>query len=45
LEQLGHAFDETVVWACVAFSVLFADIALHWHELLRARPVRTKESV
>jgi hypothetical protein len=26
------------VWACVAFSLLFADIALQWQELRRARP-------
>src|SRR6266436_4564590 len=31
------AFDETVVWACVAFSLLFADIALQWQELRRPR--------
>jgi len=36
------AFDETVVWACVAFSLLFADIALQWQELRRPRPVPAK---
>jgi uncharacterized membrane protein YozB (DUF420 family) len=34
----GGAFDETVVWACVAFSLLFADVVLQWQELRRARP-------
>ena len=34
----GGAFDETVVWACVAFSLLFADIALQVQELRRPRP-------
>jgi uncharacterized membrane protein len=34
----GGVFDETVVWACVAFSLLFADIALQWQELRRTRP-------
>jgi uncharacterized membrane protein len=34
----GGAFTETVVWACVAFSLLFADVVLQWQELLRARP-------
>jgi len=38
----GGAFDETVVWACVAFSLLFADIALQWQELRRARPAHAK---
>lgn len=36
------AFDETVVWACVAFSLLFADIALQWQELRRPRPAPAK---
>ena len=34
----GGAFDETVVWACVAFSLLFADVVLQWQELRRPRP-------
>jgi len=34
----GGAFDETVVWACVAFSLLFADVVLQVQELLRTRP-------
>jgi uncharacterized membrane protein len=39
LEKVGGgAFDETVVWACVAFSLLFADVVLQVQELLRARP-------
>ena len=36
------AFDETVVWACVAFSLLFADIVLQWQELRRSRPAPAK---
>ncbi len=36
------AFDETVVWACVAFSLLFADIALQVQELRRPRQVPAK---
>ena len=35
----GGAFDETVVWACVAFSLLFADVVLQWQELRAKRPV------
>jgi uncharacterized membrane protein len=34
----GGAFDETVVWACLAFSLLFADVVLQVQELLRTRP-------
>src|SRR5260370_6127344 len=34
----GCAFHETVVWACVAFSLLFADVVLQVQELLRTRP-------
>ncbi len=29
--------DEAVVWGCLAFSLLFADIALQWQESHRAR--------
>jgi uncharacterized membrane protein YozB (DUF420 family) len=39
------AFDETVVWACVAFSLLFADIALQWQELRRPRPAPARAQV
>jgi len=43
LEKVGGgAFDETVVWACLAFSLLFADIALQWQELRRTRPAPAK---
>src|SRR5258706_12748863 len=34
----GGAFDETLVWACVAFSLLFADVVLQWQELPAKRP-------
>jgi uncharacterized membrane protein len=34
----GGAVDETVVWACVAFSLLFADVVLQWQELRAKRP-------
>jgi uncharacterized membrane protein len=41
LEKLG-TFDETVVWICLAFSILFADAALQWQELRRTRPIPAK---
>jgi len=38
LEKFGGAFVETVVWSCLAFSLLFADVVLQWQELRRTRP-------
>ncbi|HVH50209.1 MAG TPA: DUF2306 domain-containing protein [Candidatus Bathyarchaeia archaeon] len=29
---------ETIVWMCVAFSLLFADFVLQWQDLRRSRP-------
>ena len=37
-EKLGIAASETVVWICVAFSVVVGDIALQIQELLRMPP-------
>jgi uncharacterized membrane protein len=34
---------ETIVWMCVAFSLLFADLVIHWQDLVR-RPVAVKVS-
>jgi uncharacterized membrane protein len=33
-----HAQTETIVWTCIAFSLLFADVVLQAQELLRSRP-------
>jgi uncharacterized membrane protein len=41
-ENLGIAATETIVWCCLAFSILSADIVLQWQELYRARPIRAK---
>ena len=38
LEKLGDSVAETVVWMCVAFSLLFADVVLQWQDLRRSRP-------
>src|SRR6267154_4759599 len=38
LEKLGDSAAETVVWMCVAFSLLFADLVLQWQDLHRSRP-------
>jgi uncharacterized membrane protein len=36
-EDLGVHASETIVWACLAFSILSADLVLQWQELGRAR--------
>ncbi len=41
-ERLGPAAIETVVWTCLVFAVLFADIVLQWQELRRPRPAQAK---
>jgi uncharacterized membrane protein YozB (DUF420 family) len=41
-ETLGPAVVETVVWVCLAFSILLADFALQWQELRRTRPIAVK---
>jgi uncharacterized membrane protein len=38
-ENLGTPAVETVVWSCLAFSILAADIVLQFQELRRTRPV------
>ena len=38
-ENLPSRVTETVVWACVAFSIVAADIVLQWQDLRRAKPV------
>jgi len=41
-ENLDIATTETIVWVCVAFSLLFADALLQWQELRRTRPIAAK---
>jgi uncharacterized membrane protein len=36
-ERLGDSVTETVVWMCVAFSLLFADFVLQWQDFSRPR--------
>lgn len=38
-EKLGIAVTETVVWSCLAFSLLLADVVLQWQEMRKARPL------
>jgi uncharacterized membrane protein len=44
-DNLGIAVTETIVWSCLAFSILSADIVLQWEELRKARPVSRKAQV
>jgi uncharacterized membrane protein len=41
-ENLGESVTETIVWMCVAFSLLFADVVLQWPDLFRSRPVTAR---
>jgi uncharacterized membrane protein len=41
-DKLGPRVIETVVWCCLAFAVLSADIVLQWQELRRTRPALPK---
>jgi uncharacterized membrane protein len=41
-ENLGDAANETIVWACVAFSLLFAHIVLQWQDLRRTKPAAAR---
>jgi uncharacterized membrane protein len=41
-EKLGESATETIVWACVAFSLLLADVVLQWQELRRVKPLAAK---
>lgn len=43
-ENLGAHANETTVWACLAFSILSADLLLQWQELGRSRPVFHRRS-
>jgi uncharacterized membrane protein len=41
-ERLGLVVTETVVWVCLVFAVLLADVVLQWQELHLARPAPAK---
>jgi len=36
------AITETIVWVCLALSLLFAGIAIQWQDLRPVRPVAAK---
>jgi uncharacterized membrane protein len=42
-ENLDVHANETIVWACLAFSILSADLVLQWQEAGRSRPLLLEE--
>ena len=38
-EDLDVVANETIVWVCLAFSILSADVVLQWQQLGRSRPL------
>ena len=40
-EKLGPDAVEAIVWGCLAFSILSADIVLQVQELLKRRPIES----
>lgn len=50
-ETLGVEIVQAIIWSCLALSMVFADVAIHWKEIRSAltvpvkAPVTTKQSV
>lgn len=44
-EAMGVEIVQAVIWSCLALSVVFADIAIHWRELRSAVAVPVKAKV
>jgi hypothetical protein len=44
-ETLGVEIVQAVIWSCLALSMVFADIAIHWKEIRSALTVRVKAPV
>jgi uncharacterized membrane protein len=42
LDNSPQSVSETIVWMCVAFSLLFADIVLQWQDFSRSRPAAVR---
>ncbi|HKN82093.1 MAG TPA: DUF2306 domain-containing protein [Pyrinomonadaceae bacterium] len=47
-EALGVEIVQAIIWSCLALSVVFADVAIHWREIraalsLSAKPVVAKK--
>lgn len=41
-EQLGVEIVQAIIWSCLALSMVFADISIHWREIRSALSRRTK---
>jgi len=41
-DNLGIAVTEAIVWGCLAFAILFADLVLQWQDLRRTQPIPAK---
>jgi hypothetical protein len=44
-ETLGVEIVQAIIWACLALSVVFADIAIHWKEIRAALAVPVRSPV
>jgi hypothetical protein len=44
-ETLGIEIVQAIIWSCLALSVVFADISIHWREILAALSVSKKTRV
>jgi len=44
-EALGVEIVQAVIWSCLALSVVFADISIHWKEIRTALSRREKSNV
>jgi uncharacterized membrane protein len=44
-EALGIEIVQAIIWSCLALSMVFADISIHWREIRAALSVRVKAPV
>ena len=40
-ENLGIEIVQAIIWSCLALSMVFADVAIHWRELRSALSSKT----
>ena len=44
-ETLGVEIVQAIIWSCLALSMVFADISLHWREIVAAlSPAKARQS-
>ena len=43
-EALGIEIVQAIIWSCLALSMVFADISIHWKEILAALSVQPKKT-